>query len=53
MEELNRSSAGNVENINMLLNEGVQVDGILNQMVDNIKNLTHDVLQMDEIAERM
>lgn len=53
MEELNRSSAGNVENINMLLNEGVQVDGILNQMVDNIKNLTHDVLQMDEIAENV
>lgn len=53
MEELNRSSLNNVESINDLLNEGVQVESVLGQMVDNINSLTVDVKRMDEIAENV
>lgn len=53
MEEINRGFVENASSINDLLSEGGTVDTILQQMLDNIAELSAEVHKMDEINENV
>jgi len=53
MEKINQGFIDNVSSINNLLAEGEAVEGILQQMVANIAELSNEVHKMDEINENV